>query len=188
MNIRDPNRIDSVLTAIRDVWIQHPDMRLGQLIVNAIQPVTPNAETFHTEDFPLVNKLGKLQQRLATSAQDSGNQPCSIASLNDITGPDFRFASFDGWSLVIYASLTDYPHSWYAKLGFHGVSFIDCPSDFSHAKFRTATDSERQTISNRTPLEDTDLIISIDAETMASMDQQTFFIVCEAVSLTHKTA
>jgi len=186
--MRDPNRIDSVLAAIREVWVQHPDMRLGQLIVNAVQPASPNVETFHTEDFPLVTKLENLQKRLADTRQDSSDQFCSIETLNEITGPDFRFASFDGWSLAIYASVTDYPHSWYAKLGFHGVSFIDCPSDFSHAKFRAATDKERSSVGKRTPIENGDLIVSVDAESMASIDQQTFFIVCESVSLTRKAA
>ena len=36
--MRDPRRIDDVLLAIGEVWAQHPDLRLGQLLLNAVHP------------------------------------------------------------------------------------------------------------------------------------------------------
>jgi len=32
--MRDPKRIERVLTSLRAQWQQHPDWRLGQLLVN----------------------------------------------------------------------------------------------------------------------------------------------------------
>jgi len=32
--LRDPNRIDEIINALRDCWKQNPDLRLGQLIYN----------------------------------------------------------------------------------------------------------------------------------------------------------
>ncbi len=186
--MRDSNRIDYVLSAVREVWTQYPDMRLGQLIVNAIQPDQPNADIFHTEDFPLVNQLGRLHRQLTDSPAEPLVGSCSIEELSQVTGPDFHFESFDGWTLAVNVSVTDYPHSWYAKIKFDGVSFIDCPCDFSHATFRRAKEVERNSISERIPLDADDTIVAIDAETLASMDQQTFFIVCENVSITQKSA
>ena len=32
--MRDVNRIDEIIEALRDCWKQYPDLRLGQLIYN----------------------------------------------------------------------------------------------------------------------------------------------------------
>jgi hypothetical protein len=186
--MRDPNRIDSVLHAIRNVWEEHPDFRLGQLIVNAVQPSEPNAAVFGVEDSQLIKKLEKLRQRLVGSAAHTTDPSCSIETLNEITGPDFRLAGFDGWTLTVHAAFTSYPDAWYAKIEFEGVSFLDCPTDFSHATFRAATDDERNAVSKKAPIEADDRVIAISAETMAGMGAKTFFIVCQALSVTRKTA
>ena len=184
--MRDPNRIDLVLDAIREVWVKHPDMWLGQLIGNAVQPRRPNAETFATEDIQLVKKLGKLQQRFAGTASEAPEEWASIESLNEITGPDFRISSFNGWSLDVCASIRDYPGTWHSEITFNSVSFVDCPTGFSHAQFRPATSAERQLVALKAPIEHDDLVVAITAETMASIDSQTYFIACEAVSATRK--
>jgi hypothetical protein len=64
---RDPSRIDPVLQAIRKVWAEYPDMRLGQLLVNAIAPKEPCAELYSIEDMVLIRKLVKLADRLKKS-------------------------------------------------------------------------------------------------------------------------
>ena len=33
--MRDPSRIDEILTELREIWLAHPDLRLGQLVLNA---------------------------------------------------------------------------------------------------------------------------------------------------------
>ncbi len=48
--MRDPSRIDEMLAALRDIWEESPDLRLGQLIVNAIRPADPCPEIFYIED------------------------------------------------------------------------------------------------------------------------------------------
>lgn len=55
--MRDPARIDDVLAAVRAAWAESPDLRLGQLIVNAVRPTDPCPEVFYTEDDALVQGL-----------------------------------------------------------------------------------------------------------------------------------
>ena len=40
---RDPKRIPKVLAVLGELWMEHPDLRLGQIIGNA-------SITFYTED------------------------------------------------------------------------------------------------------------------------------------------
>ncbi|QDU43510.1 hypothetical protein Mal52_19860 [Symmachiella dynata] len=65
--MRDPERIDRVLNSIREAWIETPDWRLGQLLVNAIKPSEPCPEIFYIED----SKLERLVTRLNIT---TGNQ------------------------------------------------------------------------------------------------------------------
>ena len=55
--MRDPGRIDGVLEAIRKVWVQSPDLRLGQLLVNAVRPTEPCPNLFYMEEAELVKRL-----------------------------------------------------------------------------------------------------------------------------------
>jgi hypothetical protein len=61
--MRDPERIDGVLAVVREVWQRYPDMRLGQLLVNAVQPSEPCSELYSIEDSRLVRKLESVAQR-----------------------------------------------------------------------------------------------------------------------------
>ena len=45
--MRDPARIDRMLEKLRQLWLEAPDFRLGQLVVNLGPPKLP---TFHVED------------------------------------------------------------------------------------------------------------------------------------------
>ena len=65
--MRDPVRIDEVLAAIRELWIQYPDLRLGQLIVNAIGPTEPCPEVYSIEDAKLLRRLAMLADKLRRS-------------------------------------------------------------------------------------------------------------------------
>ena len=55
--MRDPERIDRTLTALKRVWEEHPDLRLGQLVVVAIKPDEPCSEVFYVEDDVLLESL-----------------------------------------------------------------------------------------------------------------------------------
>lgn len=54
--MRDPNRIDPMLDAIREFWKINPDMRLGQLIVT----ISPAADPFYVEDDKMMKNLENL--------------------------------------------------------------------------------------------------------------------------------
>lgn len=51
--MRDVDRIDKVLGSIGIVWKQHPDLRLGQLILN----VMSDPALYYVEDDQLVHYL-----------------------------------------------------------------------------------------------------------------------------------
>ena len=55
--VRDPRRIDDVLLAIGEVWAKNPDLRLGQLLINAVRPAEPCPAVFSIEDRDLVRRL-----------------------------------------------------------------------------------------------------------------------------------
>ena len=65
--MRDPARIDDVLAALRAAWVESPDLRLGQLIVNAVRPTNPCPEVFYTEDEALVRGLNSLRELLQST-------------------------------------------------------------------------------------------------------------------------
>lgn len=54
--MRDPDRIDPVLSTVRRLWEKYPDMRLGQLLVN----VAHGDDMFNLEDEELVLRLHKV--------------------------------------------------------------------------------------------------------------------------------
>ncbi|RJP64420.1 MAG: DUF1040 family protein [Comamonadaceae bacterium] len=55
--MRDPHRIHEVLAALKRIWELEPDLRLGQLVVNAARPAEPCPEIFHLEDDKLLEGL-----------------------------------------------------------------------------------------------------------------------------------
>ena len=62
--MRDPARIDRMLSLIRAIWSKSPDLRLGQLLCNAN---THNFEsnTYQCDDDDLENDLKAYCQRFA---------------------------------------------------------------------------------------------------------------------------
>ena len=62
--MRDPNRIDAVIEAVRDAWKQVPDWRLGQLIVN-VSRSAGHGDPFFLEDNQLMQVLKPAEQREA---------------------------------------------------------------------------------------------------------------------------
>ena len=53
--MRDPGRIKKILAALRAVWEENPDLRLGQLICNAVR----EDMLYYIEDDTLVKALEK---------------------------------------------------------------------------------------------------------------------------------
>lgn len=52
--MRDPNRIDTILSLIRNIWYSKPDLRLTQLIMNALKM---NQDPYYVEDERLEKAL-----------------------------------------------------------------------------------------------------------------------------------
>ncbi|MBD0260983.1 MAG: hypothetical protein ICV83_35125 [Cytophagales bacterium] len=48
--VRSTQHIDAVLEKLREAWAQHPELRLGQLLVIAVKPKMAGTEVFHAED------------------------------------------------------------------------------------------------------------------------------------------
>ena len=61
--MRNPARIDPILRLIGEAWKRSPDLRLGQIIVNAVRPVDPCSEVFYVEDDILLRKIEELLTR-----------------------------------------------------------------------------------------------------------------------------
>lgn len=55
--MRSFDDIDQILATLRQVWLLSPDLRLGQLLVNAANPRTPCPELFYLEDQVLLERL-----------------------------------------------------------------------------------------------------------------------------------
>lgn len=59
--MREPERIEEMLSVLRAVWEQNPDLRLGQLLVNAVRPEEPCPEVFYVEDASLLEGLRRYR-------------------------------------------------------------------------------------------------------------------------------
>jgi hypothetical protein len=55
--MRDPARIDPILEEIRRIWTANPDLRLTQLLVNAVRPSEPCSQVYSFEDDKLLRAL-----------------------------------------------------------------------------------------------------------------------------------
>ena len=58
--MRDVNRIDGVLDKIKNIWKKYPDLRLGQLICNAVC----DPALYYIEDNELVEALKELYENV----------------------------------------------------------------------------------------------------------------------------
>jgi len=58
--LRDPDRIKVMLRLIEDIWNCYPDLRLAQLIMNALKS---NQDTYYIEDVVLEKALENYYER-----------------------------------------------------------------------------------------------------------------------------
>lgn len=65
--MRDPNRIDEMLKHLEIVWKKNPDLRLGQIVFNAVsltrESLNDEVNVFYTEDDKLLTGLQKLGEK-----------------------------------------------------------------------------------------------------------------------------
>jgi len=57
--MRDPKRIEPILNLIREIWYTYPDLRLTQLIMNALKM---NHDPYYIEDEKLQKSLKKYKE------------------------------------------------------------------------------------------------------------------------------
>ncbi len=53
----EPDTNKEMLETIEKAWAKYPELRLAQLLVNAIKPSEPCSEMYYVEDSQLINKL-----------------------------------------------------------------------------------------------------------------------------------
>ena len=58
--MRDINRIDLILDRLKTLWKKHPDLRLGQLILNVLQ----DPALYYVEDEKLIELLEKFYNNI----------------------------------------------------------------------------------------------------------------------------
>ena len=58
--MRDPERIPAIIHKLEEYWIQNPDLRLGQLILNAV----PEERLYGAEDTVLIRSLVKTYAKV----------------------------------------------------------------------------------------------------------------------------
>ena len=107
-----------------------------------------------------------------------------LEELNARGSWDFVLKSFDGWSLHLSGGNSAEYASPIAI--FTGVSYISCPTVFSHPSFRLGTDAERERVGKLVPLTNIDFVVAIDAETMGDLGTHVFFLVIEAARIATK--
>lgn len=54
--VRDINRIDGVLEELGKIWKEYPDLRLGQLLLNAVR----DPALYYLEDEEIIKELKNL--------------------------------------------------------------------------------------------------------------------------------
>ena len=58
--MRDPNRIEPMLALIREIWYKYPDLRLTQLIMNALKS---DQDPYYIEDEKLKRALEEYKEQ-----------------------------------------------------------------------------------------------------------------------------
>lgn len=103
-----------------------------------------------------------------------------LEALNSRCGWGCAVKSYDGWNLVLSSgSSFEYASP---LVVFSGVTYVSCPIEFSHPRFRLASEIERQGISEVVPLEAQDFLFVIEAETMAGIGNRVFFVAAESAA------
>lgn len=106
--MRDPNRIPEIVYALKKLWEANPDLRLGQLLTNAINPGIPYPELYYIEDNEHVSRLNKLQVICRTNSvfKNSGTAMDWLRTPCHTLGgqiPEMLLDSAEGVELVLSA-------------------------------------------------------------------------------------
>lgn len=72
--MRDLNRIEPMLQLLREVWMESPDLRLGQIIVNALRPSDQVPVVFYAEDDKMAEGLRGLTDLGARNPESESDE------------------------------------------------------------------------------------------------------------------
>ncbi|HPG30412.1 MAG TPA: hypothetical protein PKY81_07425 [bacterium] len=61
--MREKERMERIFSKIKLVWDKDPDLRLMQLLINAVQPKDPSSELYYYEDTNLEKQLDNFIQK-----------------------------------------------------------------------------------------------------------------------------
>lgn len=67
--MRDPARINRIIERLRRYWLANPDLRLTQIVVNAVGPSDPAPHIFYVEDDVVEAGIPDEQETRATWSQ-----------------------------------------------------------------------------------------------------------------------
>ena len=56
----------AILSEIEHIWSKYPELRLGQLISNAVSPMAGSFDTFYWEDADLLDALRKFSEKMSS--------------------------------------------------------------------------------------------------------------------------
>jgi hypothetical protein len=110
----------------------------------------------------------------------------ALDRLNKFACWDYRLLSFDGSRLIIVGS-TDLSYYHLVEAEFAEVSFLSCPTEFSHGRFRLATEAEHTLVNRLVAIDGEDILFAIDAESSGSMETQVFFILAQTLNVIEGT-
>lgn len=79
--MRDPKRIDAVLSELEKYWKTHPDLRLGQIVCNFGRMLGYN-EPFFVEDDKMLMAIIQANTKIGFARIEDG---CVIVVINDST-------------------------------------------------------------------------------------------------------
>ena len=69
--MRDPNRIEPMLALIREIWYETPDLRLTQIIMNALKMTS---DPYYIEDEKLKKALEEYKTKITDQRTKRGGQ------------------------------------------------------------------------------------------------------------------
>ena len=79
----EPNIEEDVIEAILSAWAEFPNMRLTQLLINAINPEEPCLEVYNVQDGRLIKLLNRFKERHSPSFAQHSKPGKNDPSEND---------------------------------------------------------------------------------------------------------
>lgn len=105
----------------------------------------------------------------------------ALDEINALGCWEWQLASFNGVELMLIGG-GNLVYGHHAEMRCQNVHYLDCPVRLMHPRFRPATAAEITVLARKVNIDSQSVGIAIEAETTASTDIQTFFIVAEGLA------